>query len=313
MKTDNSDWSKATKADILSCFRLILDRKPNPEEEKGHFSQVGGNLPDIVRSYLQSAEFTARGLFAPRAQQPPTLSDKGAFKIYAREEDISVGRHVLGGDYEPHVQATFRRHIRPGMSVLDIGANIGFFTMLSASLVGPAGRVFAIEPNAENVKLIEASRRENGFEQVSILAAGAGSKMSLLALHASFSNGSAGPLGGSLDSLLSSTVVPVIPLDRVLEGRWDFVKIDVEGHELEALHGMRRVLVEQRPFICSEFAGGGIVGGAREYLKFLEGLDYDLAHITEDGKEEKMGVDQLLSAYQAANTDHIDICAIPRR
>src|SRR4029077_17153226 len=127
-----------------------------------------------------------------------------------------------------------------GMAVIDIGANIGYLTMLLASLVTPSGRVVAVEPNPENIKLLEASRRVNGFDQVLVIQAAAGRQTALLALNVSHSNGMTGELPGDANAIFSACPVPCFALDAILpeDRQIDLVKIDTEGAELNALIGL---------------------------------------------------------------------------
>ena len=74
--------------------------------------------------------------------------------------------HALAGAYDTYLTDLLRRFLRPGMGVLDIGANIGVFALLAAAKVGPDGYVLAVEPNPANTRLLEASRRLNGFAQL---------------------------------------------------------------------------------------------------------------------------------------------------
>ena len=164
----------ATAEDIYYCFRLLLGRNPSPTEWSGHSSLAGNDLSSVVRSYLDSPEFANRGLIARSLASDITLTEAPGFLIYTVADDLAVGKHVAAGGYELHVAAVLRSRLQPGMGVIDLGANIGFFTMLAASLVGAEGTVLAVEPNLANVRMIEASRRANGFGHVSIAACGAG-------------------------------------------------------------------------------------------------------------------------------------------
>ena len=174
---------EASVEDIFYCFRLILGRNPNPEERSGHFSRVGEPLTEVVRSYIQSIEFERRNLHTGKNLDDVTLVQRDGIALYVDPNDPNVGRHVVAGDYEPHVRAMFHRFLAPGMLALDIGANIGVFTMLAAQLVGPTGRVIAVEPNPANVRLIESSRRRNGFAQVDIHCIAAAERAGLLVLY----------------------------------------------------------------------------------------------------------------------------------
>jgi hypothetical protein len=128
--------SPVTPEDVFYCFRLLLGRPPNREEWEGHVGQAPADLDALVRSYMSSLEFSRRAdtVLGRRLDDRLSLVSAKGFSIYVQEDDTSVGQHVKRGGYEPHVTAVFRDRLRPGMHVLDIGANIGYYTMLAASL-----------------------------------------------------------------------------------------------------------------------------------------------------------------------------------
>src|SRR5215469_4133863 len=241
----------ATYEDIFYCFRLLLGRNPNPEEWPGHSSRVGEDLENVVSSYVTSREFAERGLLNKTYRDQVELVRLPRFSLFASNEDLAVGRHIHAGSYEPGVTAVVMRYVKPGMSVVDIGANIGYFTMLLAYLVEPTGLVVAVEPNPENIKLIEASRRVNGFDQVLIIQAAAGRQTGLLALNVSHSNGMTGELPDNVDAIFASRPVPCFALDAILprDRPFDLVKIDTEGAELNALIGLSDTVDRDRPVI----------------------------------------------------------------
>lgn len=311
--------NRATKEDIFHCFRLLLGRNPDPEEWPGHGARAGEPLDAVVGSYLNSLEFTRRKLSAPDAAEDHAIAELDGFRMLASPSDAAVGRHVLAGRYEDEVTAFFRLMLRPGMNVLDIGANIGFFTMLSASLVGPRGRVLAVEPNPRNARMIEASRALNGFGNVTVLQAAAGRDTGLLALHTSHSNGTTSSLEATVAGIVSARTVPCLALDRIVPAGQPvhLVKIDVEGAEYNALLGCETLLRRDRPVIVSEFSPGmlpgisGIPGEA--YLRWLSGIGYDLAVVGAEGASRPLlDIDAIMAAYRARGADHIDIVALPR-
>src|SRR5947209_7574027 len=174
----------ATLQDIFYCFRLLLGRSPNPEEWPGHSSRVGEDLDNVVSSYITSREFASRGLMGKTYQDSIELIRLPKFSLFASREDLAVGRYVVSDhSYEPGISALLERYVQPGMAVVDIGANIGYLTMLLASLVDQSGLVIAVEPNPENVRLLEASRRANGFAHIAVLEVAAGRHTGLLALN----------------------------------------------------------------------------------------------------------------------------------
>ena len=310
--------SKATREDIYYCFRLLLGRNPNPEEWPGHSSRAGEDLSNVVSSYVTSREFAQRGLTNMSYQNNVDLVRLANFSIFASAEDLAVGRNIVADhSYEPGISALLERYVRPGMAVIDIGANIGYLTMLLASIVQRTGLVVAVEPNPENVRLIEASRRINGFEQVRVLQVAAGRDVGLLALNVSHSNGVTGELPADLNAILASRLVPCFPLQEILntDRRIDLIKLDAEGAEYNALMGLLEILVRDVPIIVSEFSPGALPGISHctgpDYLNFLIAKGYRIAVIQPDGSENWFGndVNGVMDVYSRSGVDHIDIVA----
>jgi FkbM family methyltransferase len=318
LRTEHS--KTATHEDIFYCFRLLLGRNPNPEEWPGHSSRVGEDLENVVSSYVTSREFADRGLFNRTYRNEVQLARFQQFSIFASSEDLAIGRHVLRGHpYDAGIATLISRYVKPGMAVVDIGANIGCLTMLLASLVGPSGRVVAVEPNPENIKLLEASRRVNGFDQVLVIQAAAGRYTGLLTLNVSHSNGMTTELPSNLDAIFASRPVPCFPLDDLLpkDKHFNLVKIDTEGAELNALIGLSQTIDRDRPLIVSEFSPGTLPGVSHctgpEFLRFLIGKGYGIGVIQQDGSENNFGddVEGVMSAYSCSGVELIDIIAAP--
>jgi FkbM family methyltransferase len=144
------------------------------------------------------------------------------------------------GTYERHMQRLFRERIRPGATVFDVGANVGFFTLLASKLVGDSGRVYAFEPLPRNLDFLERHVRLNELANVHVealaVAATSGEAHFRIARHASMGGlaegGDLRVVTASLDELIAS--------GRVL--RPDFIKMDIEGAESDALRGAARLL-----------------------------------------------------------------------
>ncbi len=281
--------------------------------------RVGEPLARVVASYLTSLEFERRGLLAPQSDSSIVAADVQGFVIYSSLDDSAVGKHVRADNYEREVTAVFRSIVEPGMSVVDIGANIGYFTMLAASLVGSAGRVLAVEPNPRNVRMLEASRRANGFDRVTIAQTAAGRETGLLLLNTSYSNGTTSDLPADLQALFGAQAVPGIRLDSLLDrdAQVDVIKIDVEGAEYNALLGAEATLRRCRPLLISEFSPSLMPGisniTGEDYLRWLTGLGYALAVIEADGSLTETGSDinAVMAIYRSRMSDHIDILARP--
>jgi FkbM family methyltransferase len=313
----NNTQGPATPEDIFFCFRLLLGRPPNREEWEGHVAHAGSELDAVVRSYMHSLEFSRRAetLMSHHLSDRVSLASAKGFSIYVQEDDPAVGQHVKRGAYEPHVTAVFRDRVRPGMHVLDIGANIGYYTMLSASLVGREGSVTAIEPNPDSAKLLEASRRANSFDNVTVLQVAAGRELGLLVLHGSFGNVMTSAAPDKVAALINATTVPSFRVDDLIprDRKIDFVKIDVEGAEYNALLGASDLIKRCHPTIVSEFSPStmpGISGvDGRGYLRFLLELGYTISVIEAGGALLACGTDieRVMDEYARSGVDHIDI------
>ena len=170
---------------------------------------------------------------------------------------------LLLNQWEPETVAFFQRIVRTGDSVLDIGAHVGYYTCLFARLVGPSGKVVAVEPHPENFRLLEKNTRR--FQQVVRLNVAAGESEGEMILYDAMDSGNASLqlhksrremmvtkyseelYKGSISGFpVREYKVKVIPLDKVLFGETKFriMKIDIEGAECIALKGMPHIMGE---------------------------------------------------------------------
>jgi len=129
-------------------------------------------------------------------------------------------------------------------TAVDVGANIGYNTVYLARRVGARGRVVAIEPAADNVRVLRENVRANNLANVVIHAVAAGPTREVRDL---FLRGETSAVNSLFQESVYAAVtgvekVAVVPLDDIVEGHADFIKIDVEGAELDALEGMTRLL-----------------------------------------------------------------------
>lgn len=164
------------------------------------------------------------------------------------------------GTNEMPVQDWLASQVKPGMTFYDVGANIGFFALLGARLVGESGKVVAFEPVRENAEAIRRNADLNGFDHVVVvevaLSSRTGEAELVLAAHP---GGAALRESAMPPDATTTTTVPTATLDSLVQ-RSDFpppdiVKIDVEGAELAVLDGMSRVALEHRPRVVCEVDG----------------------------------------------------------
>jgi FkbM family methyltransferase len=162
----------------------------------------------------------------------------------------SIQRWIYMGAFEPRETAMVARWLGPGMTFLDVGANFGYFTMLAASRVGAEGRVLAVEPSPYAGSCLAIAVEANGLQQVRVFPMGLSAAAGDLDLYIPATEEGFHSPTMSAESGGAPVAVRVRRLDECLEDwgveRVDLMKIDIEGHEPQALAGGYRALSEGR-------------------------------------------------------------------
>jgi FkbM family methyltransferase len=145
------------------------------------------------------------------------------------------------GNYELEHQAIVREYVRPGMNVLDLGANAGYFTLAFAAL---GARTWAFEPLATNVVNLIRHITLNRLDTVTVIQAAVADRTGMSGFCA-FNNNAVGKLADD-----SEYRVPTVSLDELIAAQTiptpDFIKMDIEGAEVLALKGSRALLAKRR-------------------------------------------------------------------
>jgi FkbM family methyltransferase len=168
-------------------------------------------------------------------------------RAYIDTRSKDIGLHLLqSGTWETHYTEAFKRLLEPGSKVVDVGANLGWYSLVAAPIVGPAGRIYAVEPNPELARLVYWSLRTNGFighSKVFQVAVGDQAGVVDLVLRSDMpGSGFIRPTVHAVTDPPAAVVrVPSVRLDELLaeeEGPIDVVKMDIEGWEGMAIRGM---------------------------------------------------------------------------
>jgi FkbM family methyltransferase len=176
--------------------------------------------------------------------------------------DMQTEKDYWLGTYELALQAALRDLIQPGAVIYDIGANIGYVSLLLAKATGEKGKVYAFEALPENAerwhKNVLLNRMEDRLSLFHGAVAQTTSQVRFL-VHTSGGMGKAAGSAGRQDQYQSEICIPGISLDEFVYGQDNptpqVVKMDIEGGEVLALPGMQRVLVEARPLMLMELHG----------------------------------------------------------
>jgi FkbM family methyltransferase len=172
----------------------------------------------------------------------------GHFKMVLDPRDSGLAPHLLlDGYWEWWVTRFLAQRVRRGMVAADVGAHAGYFSLLMASLVGPAGRLHAVEPNPAMAALLAENLSINGFTPQARLhqaaaAAQSGAQLRFVVDPTEPKNGRILFRRGKAQPSLSELAVTALALDDLPEARIDVMKIDVEGAEAEAWAGMQGLL-----------------------------------------------------------------------
>jgi FkbM family methyltransferase len=312
----------ATEEDLYYCYRLILRREPDEPgwNQYKELLKQQVSIQMLVDGFLHSSEFR-------RLQEEgfrPRLVALDRFQMFVRPNDFFVGA-VIANDkvYEAYVTDEIGRLLQTGMVFVDIGANIGYFTLLAAVLVGPEGRVIAFEPNPDNCDLLQQSIAANGFDNISLhpYAVAESEQEFQLDVGGTSSNGRV------ID--FSSQAVPgdgpprlirAVALDHFLvdEPRIDVIKMDIEGAEPRALQGMEQIIARHRPVLITEFSPHLIEVTSHmapaAFLQLLHHCGYDIFVLERDAAKSAapQSQEQLLQAYADSGLTHLDLVAYPR-
>ncbi|GAU82901.1 FkbM family methyltransferase [Bosea sp. BIWAKO-01] len=225
----------------------------------------------------------------------------GGPKMLLRASDRGFSRHVmLDGYWESWLTVFCARFLQPGMIAFDVGANLGYYTLLFANRVGPAGRIVAIEPNPQTFALLAETVSLNGYDgTVSLVSAAAtarsGDQVELFVPLGEPKNATIAFSANDRPSELN-TSVPTASIDDLAGSldRVDFVKIDVEGAEPEVLRGMTATIERHRPTILLEF-NASRYGDPASILDRLVSVYGQIGEIDFEGAYRLIGQQEILT------------------
>jgi len=253
--------ARVTREHVVWAYRLFLDR--NPENE----TVVLGKEKAFATTDRLRAELMACHEFRQKnpdlaAQNEPSVVIKelpDGTRLFVDLADHAVGLAIARGRFAPDETELIRRVVRPGQIALDLGANVGYFTVLLAGLVGSRGKVYAFEPVEPLAALLDRSIVENRFEDRIVLVRAAvgdrSGQAQLLAIRDGLNSGTAFLSADAPETWIGydAHTAPIVRLDEhSFAGRLGFVKMDVEGAELLAVRGARERLRSDRPVILAE-------------------------------------------------------------
>jgi FkbM family methyltransferase len=238
----------------------------------------------------------------PRGRLYPAALNNGDTLYVDLAENMCHIYFFHGGlPHERYSEAFFGTFIKRGDVVLDIGANVGYFTRLMSTLVGEGGRVHAFEPSPSALRLLRENVRRLENVQLHELAVSDTRGTSSFSIQEHGDTSSLGDDPGSNKVIRVQTDT----LDNILgaAGRIDLIKIDVEGYEYEVLRGALQIIREQQPLVYFEYIERyGTDRGLTldSFRSLLAPLGYSLGWISSDYPESALLSDKASSYLIAA-------------
>ena len=158
----------AGPVDVKWCYRILLDREPESHGLRSFTSYVTENAitrSDLVSLFLSSPEFRNRlSGSLDLATGTPIGTDMSGMTIYVDPNDRAIGALLReSATYEPGVTAVVEQTLKPGDVFVDVGASLGYFSVLAGRLVGQGGRVISIEPGPQNQSILLLNIVSNQF------------------------------------------------------------------------------------------------------------------------------------------------------
>ncbi|MFH1462585.1 MAG: FkbM family methyltransferase [bacterium] len=225
-----------------------------------------GKIPAVAALY--------RFLYRKAAPKKMLLNING-HKMYVASQDMGVSGHLISqGIHEKYETELLKKIIKPGMTVVDIGANIGYYTLIMASLAGKKGKVYAFEPSPDNHCLLIKNIKINNYNNIIPVQKALADKIGKVKLFTSqtvFSSLSLAeenvPEKAGWVRVEATTLDKFFPKEKI-----GFIKMDVEGAEGLVAEGGDRVLKNNNLKIAMEFWPRGLKNLGTDPWDFLQKL-----------------------------------------
>lgn len=213
---------------------------------------------------------------------------------------------LFSGNYQPALTHILQQHTPPGGCCLDIGANLGFYTVKLARWVGAAGRVAAFEPNPAMLDRIERNVALNQFAQVEVVNAAIHHQSGHIEFYISSSPGKSSV--NPIVNAVTKTIVPALTIDEYMAAqdwpRLDVIKMDIEGNDCNALSGARDTLARFRPLLVFEYKRTTPPQVAQAAFTLLASLEYQVWSLSSQGE-------RLRFDWQTSELAQTDIVCVP--
>lgn len=223
---------------------------------------------------------------------------KGKFRFYYLPDDKYVGQRIALEKYEPYETRLMLGQAKKGDVVVDIGANIGFDSILLASKVGSKGKVYAFEPDPINFSILKKNIKANKMKNIIAIRLAVSDKNGISHLFKSEENYGDHRIYQS-DSHEKKNKIKTIKLDNFIKEKVNLIKIDTQGWEPKVIMGAKKIIERDKPIIFFEYWPEGMKEAklnAKWMMQFLEKIYKKIFLINDE-----------LNIYNSKSKKQIDI------
>jgi FkbM family methyltransferase len=214
-------------------------------------------------------------------------------------------------NHEPLTSKIFKSLLKPGDVVIDVGANIGHYTLLAAAVVGPLGRIHAVECSPETLSMLSNNVSKNKLQNVVVHPVAAASERGTLSLNVTaiglswFDPHSNWP---TVQGSGTTVEVQAVPLDEIISSPVNLIKIDAEGVDLDVLKGMKRILSESPGVsIIVEWAPPLLVESGKdplEIIQWLQDAGFSNISVIDEKNKKQLSLEDALALVRAGKLPH---------
>jgi len=292
-------------------FLEVLKRYPQERDLQYFVNEIKNgkmNLDDFEKMLRNTPEFKNLELI-----QHACIYTKFGTKMYLNKKDNVISKDLsINLVWEPRESEILKNLVKKGMKLVDIGANIGYYTLLFSKWVGEDGIVFSFEPESENFELLKKNININRAENVRCYQKAISSKNeSRLLFLAPENKGDHKIIDLHESEISEKTMVECVTLDssEASKHKIDLIKMDIQGSEMLALNGMTETLEKNQDIIIlTEIWPYGIEKSGYSPTEFFDKLKKYGFEISVIGEKEVIPIERdfkLLTNYQP--TDYVNL------
>ncbi|KAB2643323.1 MAG: FkbM family methyltransferase [Verrucomicrobia bacterium] len=299
-----------TREEIVWCYRAILGRVPESEEVITQKLQLE-NFNQLRKIFLNSSEFKNQNGFGFTNSKWVAVDILDCYTQWIDLSDNYVSKGCLNNSWEPSETDYFISKLEDQSIVFDIGANIGWFTLVAAKHIGDEGAIYAFEPRPETAKMLKRTLTHNKLDdRVHLWNYALLDKWEELNLYSGFHTDNPGGsfvFKGEIPSSNQEAIkVKAAPLDELLPNIFpDIIKIDVEGAEPLVFKGAKILFKVKKPPILSELHPSQLMkvsnATSYQYIDQMKSYGYS-CYLLENGQPT-----QKINDYPAVKKDLLSV------